>query len=120
MANPAAVAHISMALACWALGWRAYPYWINGILRASDQAAGGMFDPKALPPMAWISEVWRVPTLFLYPVAFVGSMALIIAGVRAIRQGSSRSYWPWVVIISSAVTLSSLIYCPNYGVWLLD
>jgi hypothetical protein len=110
----------SIAFACWAVGWHSYPYWVNGVFRSRDVAAGGAFDPKALPPMTWVGEFWRIPILLLYPVAFLWATAVLVAAFRSILSARGRSLWAWGVIITSAITLSCLLYCPEYGTWLMD
>jgi hypothetical protein len=118
--SPHSIQQVSMALTCWAIGWRSYPYWVNGAFGASDLAARGLLDPEALPPMTWIGEAWRLPTLLLYPIAFLASLALSVFGLWTLRRVWRHTYWPWAIIVSSLITLSSLIFCPEYGVWLLD
>jgi hypothetical protein len=114
------LAATSVAVSCWAVGWRSYPYWVNGVFRASDVAAGGAYDPKALPPMTWIGELWRVPVIILYPLAFLWATVVLAAALRAIFTTGGKSRWAWAVIITSAITLGSLLYCPGYGPWLMD
>jgi hypothetical protein len=118
VATPQARVQISMAVACWAIGWRSYPYWVNGVFQAGRAVGLGTLDPKALPPMSWIGEFWRLSTLLLYPVAFGAAVLLVAIAVRALW--SDRRAWPLAVGVCSMVTLATLVYCPFYGVWLLD
>jgi hypothetical protein len=114
------VAAISTFGACWALGWHSYPYWINGVFRASDLAIGGALDPKALPPMTWIGELWRIPVIVGYPVGFLWAAVSLLAGVRSIFARRGASLWGWGVVVTSGITVAALLYCPEYGTWLMD
>lgn len=114
------VVTISAFVACWAVGWHSYPYWVNGVFRASELAVGGAFDPKALPPMTWIGELWRLPVIFGYPVGFLWAAASLLVAVRSIIARKGASLWGWGVVVSSGITVAALFYCPEYGTWLMD
>src|SRR6266498_4822006 len=50
---------LSMTLASLAIGWAAFPYWVNGIFQAYlGNAPKADFDPQALMPASWINPIW--------------------------------------------------------------
>jgi hypothetical protein len=93
---------------------------VNGAFRASALAVGGALDPKALPPMTWIGEVWRLPVILGYPVGFLWAAVSMLIGVRSVVKAGGGSLWAWGVIVAAGTTLAALLYCPEYGTWLMD
>lgn len=113
----------SMAICSLSLGWAAYPYWVNGVLRAYSGTAPVsytfLYDPKNLMPMTWIGEAWRLGVLLIMiavvcagPVLFLFNVALSFITKNWKKTVATAG----CLLISVAVFFSS----PNYLRWLAD
>ena len=106
--------------ACAVIGWRSFPYWVMGVY----QVGIGTFpprdqDPKSMIPMTWISELWRLPVMFLPLLCFVVLPVLaVLAGILLWRRQ----------FVAAGITAScagiALVFMrafsPDYMIWLMD
>ena len=110
---------LGLALAALATGWRMYPYWVTGVYSAMRGFSPNTdFDPKALIPMQWIGDLWRMPVLLMYLGSVVGISALLVAVVKGIRRRSWANVTAMLLCI--LITISCYIMSPNYLDWLMD
>lgn len=110
-----------MTLCALAIGWKSYPYWVNGVHRASyETVVTSGLDPKALIPMSWIGDFWRLGVLLFYPVALVGTIVLLVATCRAVSKESPGVLWVGVTVVLLMITLITFVASPNYFTWLMD
>ena len=110
---------VAFALCAMVVGWRMYPYWATGVFNATGGTIKtGAFDPKALIPMVWIRDLWRIPILMLHLGTFIGIPVSLIFAL--LDLGNRR--WATVIITLTchAVTLASYLSAPNYSYWLID
>jgi hypothetical protein len=80
----------------------------------------GDFDPKALVPMVWIGEFWRLGVWIFHLAAIFGGPCLLIA---LLVPAISRNRPPWLTafsFLSLAVTMCTLLFSPRYAEWLMD
>jgi hypothetical protein len=112
----------SVLAACLTLGWCLYPYWINGVYQAySGGAPLRDLDPKALPPMIWIGEVWRLSALIVWGVGTAAQFAALVSSVWISGSAWHRTRWFWVVGTTAFVHLVCVFrFSPSYLKWLLD
>jgi hypothetical protein len=105
----------AFTLSIFSLGWKNFPYWINGVYQAYIRGQGADFDPKALIPMTWIGEVWRFGVLLLYPAVFLGLIFSLFFAVK-IRS--------WSLSLSIMTLFLLNLFCflgpLNYLTWLMD
>lgn len=114
-----AVFQCSLTLLAGAIGWRCFPYWVNGVFQASvGQVPMADFDPKALIPGVWLGNVWLAGVLLLYPAVWLGGGCLLVAAGLAARQQGWRLAGLTVVVV--AITLGTFLVTPRYGWWLMD
>jgi hypothetical protein len=106
--------------AIFVLGWQAYPYWVNGVYQVCRR---GEFtwelDPKLLPPMIWIGELWRLPVVLFIPcIALIGP-ALLAGGIRAVL---ARRGWTALTVFGclGIATAVQVGFLPQFYEWLLD
>jgi len=114
-----AAVSFGLALAALVVGWRMYPYWATGVFSVMRGLSPGTdLDPKALIPMSWVGELWRMPVLILYLVSIAGIPTLLVVGVI----GLMRKVWGRTAAIGFCVGVTVLAYVisPNYGCWLMD
>lgn len=115
------ILNLSVFCATFAVGWRMFPYWVNGVFQANaGRAPLADFDPKALPPMTWIGEVWRLPVFLFYPTAALGVLTILPLVVAGWQSGRYPTPWLWLTLGAWAVTLGTLMYSPGYFGWLMD
>lgn len=116
------VTGISIAGASLSVGWCLYPYWVNGLYSAYSGAVPVTdFDPKALPPMIWLGEMWRAPCILLLPGGVATQFAAVIASVLFLRRRWYRTRWFWVTMAVATVHLALVLrFSPRYMQWLLD
>ena len=102
------------------VGWRSYPYWVNGVYQIDLGAYHPMDqDPKGLIPMTWIGEGWRLPVMLLYPLLFVSVPILATLSIRAVLKRQYLSGSMTIVFLGIAIIFMSA-FSPNYMTWLLD
>jgi hypothetical protein len=112
--------HIAVFLASAVIGWRSYPYWAEGVYQVDIGAYPSTDqDPKALMPMVWIGDLWRMPVVLLYLVCYVAIPLLVIASVVGFLK---RRYVPaGITAAGIAVAVVPMIwFSPNYLGWLMD
>lgn len=109
------------ALACFAFGWRNTPYWANGVYRSDlGEFAYIDMDPKALPPMSWIGELWRLPVLFFPLILFVMS-ASVFPLVGWAWQNERARVRPLLAVLVVGVAWIPLFWrVRDYTAWLMD
>jgi len=107
-------------LACAVVGWRSYPYWVTGVYQVGIGAFPPVDqDPKALMPMAWIGDFWRVPVLFIYLLSFVAVPILTIVGLYGLWR--RRVAAAAITLACTAVTVMFMVgFSPDYMTWLMD
>jgi hypothetical protein len=114
---------ISMGLCSLTIGWVAFPYWINGMFQTYSgfYTHEGLhdFDPKALMPMIWIGEIWRLGVIVIFLSVLFGGPLIFLANI--ILTLRKRSWMKGLATIIFLV-LTSLIYflSPKYGYWIGD
>jgi hypothetical protein len=110
----------SAFLACAIVGWRSYPYWVNGVYQVDlgtyhsiDQ------DPKGLIPMKWIGDGWRLPVMLLYPLFYVSVPTLVTLSLSAVFKRRYLSGSMTILFLGIAIVFM-WAFSPNYMTWLLD
>ena len=110
---------ISVGICALTLGWRMYAYWATGVFAATHGTAKvTIFDPKALIPMTWIGDFWRLPILLLFLASVVGvPTSVVLAGF-----GLRKRQWRGAVVVAlcTGVTVAAYLSSPNYMYWLMD
>jgi uncharacterized protein with PQ loop repeat len=108
------------ALACAVVGWRLYPYWVEGVYQVQIGAAPSVnLDPKALMPMMWIAELWRLPVLLLSLICFVAIPLLAMLSIRGIWQ--RRFVSAGLTAACTAIAAVFMVwFSPDYVTWLMD
>lgn len=112
--------YVAVFLACAVIGWRSYPYWAEGVYQVgigayppTDQ------DPKALMPMVWIGDLWRLPVLLLYLICYAAIPALVI--VSAVGFWKRRFLSAGITATGTAIAAVFMIwFSPDYVAWLMD
>lgn len=119
-ALPSILTFAAAWFACAVLGWRSFPYWVTGVYAAySGRAPHPDLDPKALIPMTWLGELWRLGVLALYPLAVVIVPAAIVASILLLRRRAYAS--SAVPVVCAAIGLIFLFFLsPGYLGWLMD
>jgi hypothetical protein len=118
------ILRMSMTICSLSIGWVAFPYWINGVFQAyrgnrPPDCYLNAFDPKALLPMIWIGDIWRLGVIFIFLVAFfIGSALLLISPVIFIKGRNWREGVATVACL--AITAAIFFLSPGYGTWLAD
>ena len=107
-------------LACAVVGWRSYPYWATGVYQVGIGAFPPVDqDPKALMPMVWIGDFWRVPVLFLYLLSYVAVPMLAVIGLYGLWQ--RRITTAAITLAGTVVTVVFMVgFSPDYMAWLMD
>ena len=107
-------------LACAVVGWRSYPYWVTGVYQVGIGAFPPVDqDPKALMPMVWIGDFWRVPVLLIYLLSFVAVPVLTIIGLYGLWR--RRVAATAITLACTAVTVVFMVgFSPDYIIWLMD
>lgn len=105
----------SLALSTLSVGWKNFPYWVNGVYQAYIHNQGGDFDPKALMPMTWIGEFWRFGVILLYMAVLLVLPILIFFAIKIGNRWLRLS-----VVGLSFLTILCFYYAPNYLSWLMD
>ena len=106
--------------ACAVIGWRSYPYWAMGVYQVGigsypqrDQ------DPKALIPMTWIGEFWRLPVMFLYLICYLALPALAVQTIILLKR--RQFFAAGVTAGCTSIALIFMLACsPDYMAWLMD
>jgi len=116
----ASIPFAAVALACFVVGWRCFPYWALGVYQVGIGAfPAGDQDPKNLIPMTWIGEIWRFPILLFQLASYVLIPCLLVAAAFAFcrRRFSSAI----VTLAGAAISAAFLFYfSTDYIAWLLD
>lgn len=110
----------SLTLCSIYIGWAVFPYWVNGMFQAySGNAPVDDFDPKALIPMIWIGEIWRLGALtVLFGAFWLGIVLLIFNTGNLIKY---KDIWRRVAVyICLAIIGIIMILSPHHGRWLID
>jgi hypothetical protein len=110
----------SAAVCAFALGWKSFPYWANGVFAAYVGAAPVWdFDPKRLPPMTWIGDLWRVAVVLSYPFCVGFVPVLVLGSLQLLRSPETRARGA-----ASCGMLVLVVLCfacsPGYMKWLMD
>lgn len=107
--------------ACFAFGWRNIPYWANGVYRTDLGEFEYLdMDPKALPPMIWIGEFWRLPVA-LFPIALLVMTAAVFPLVGWAWMHERARIRPLLAIFTVGVAWVPMFWrVDNYFGWLLD
>jgi hypothetical protein len=114
-----AIVSASLTLCAATIGWRCFPYWVNGVYQAMlGQAPMTDLDPKALLPAAWIGHVWVAGVLLLYPIAWLGGLGLVGAACWVGRRQGWRPALVTMAVV--AVALATFLITPRYSWWLMD
>lgn len=114
-----AIVSFGLTLAALVLGWRMYPYWATGVFSVMRGALPRTdLDPKALMPMSWTGELWRLPILLLDTISIIGIPTLLVFAAIALF----RKAWTKAAALAFCVGVTVVAYCfsPNYWDWLLD
>lgn len=100
------------------IGWKNYPFWINGLHNTPYSIDGGRYDPKALLPLAipFIGSIWGMGVLLLYFFSAVSPFFII--GFFALKKLSLKSTLALFVILFFNILLFYLT--PDYMQWFLD
>jgi hypothetical protein len=132
---------IAFSLAVFAIGWRAYPYWANGIYHAFQEAGSmqSLYDPKALAPFHWVGvgvgSLMVLLTLLLieFTVILVAGIAVLLEALRRglvsatgrnVRHSTATSTWFFSAMIILVPLLIMLVIqfvlTPGYATWIAD
>ena len=112
---------LAAAVLSVALGWCLFPYWANGVYVAHTMSVVPDLDPKALPPMTWIGEFWRLPAAILWPSTAVCQAAILAIAVRQRRQPLSRlTGWRTIAAVAAIHLCCFAFLSPGFFAWLLD
>ncbi len=114
----------SMALCALVIGWRTYPYWVNGIFQVyvkdPDILGASGFDPKPLMPMVWLGAIWWFSVLLLYPVTYFSVASLL----WVMFQTRGKKWWRyplvWTMLIIVFITIITFLITPGYFTWFMD
>lgn len=110
----------ALAVACAVIGWRSFPYWVNGVFAfETGHVPYTDLDPKALMPSIWIGDFWRLGVFAIYPATVVAVAGSLVAAIAYSRE---RWFIHALIPIAAAAiaTLFLLAYSPQYMAWLLD
>jgi len=122
--KPLSMLKFSIALCALTLGWRTYPYWINGIHRVytqhTDVAIRSCFDPKPLMPMVWLGGIYQLSNLVLFLVIFFGAVGLITGIVHSLTRKEEKGLALWIVPVMLGIIILTLIFSPEYMTWFMD
>ena len=111
---------LALFLAGAVIGWRDYPYWVNGVYQVDLGAFPGRDqDPKGLMPMVWIGDLWRIPVLFLHLTYFAGVPLLAIAGIIALWKRRLAVALITALGFGTAVVFMHC-FSRDYVGWLMD
>jgi len=112
--------YFAALLACAVVGWRSYPYWINGVYHTYLGAYPSVdLDPKALMPMIWIGELWRLPVMLLPLICLVAVPLLVVMSFHGLRR---RRFVASAITLGCVAVIVTFTFCfsPDYGPWLMD
>lgn len=114
------ILQLSMVLCSLSIGWRSFPYWVNGMFQAySGNARLSDFDPKALMPEIWVGQIWTYVVLIIYLLAFIGIPIILLANIVLIIR---RKTWKQGIGTAICLTIISIVFIcsPDYWRWLAD
>jgi hypothetical protein len=101
--------HISLTLCAWNIGWRCFPYWVNGVyLQTVWYSSSFPMDPQELIPMLWIGEYWRLGALFVYLMSILGIGGLLVYEIRwfLLRKSfDQQSTWNLKIFCTTMILL---------------
>jgi hypothetical protein len=119
--QPKIVLMASQVLCMWTVGWRLFPYWVNGVFQAClGRVEFTDLDPKPLIPMKWsIGEVWRNGAILLYLVVPLSILIIIGIVMAYLKKKESLDFWCYFLAVM-AITVCGFIFSPNYLEWLAD
>jgi len=111
---------LSMTLASLAIGWAAFPYWVNGVFQAYiGNAPTADFDPQALMPANWINPVWYGTVVGLFLVSIVAVPPVIVCCLLlSVRSRNRRKLLASALWLS--ITFALFWLSPHYAAWLWD
>ena len=115
---------LSVTFCSLAIGWVAFPYWVNGVFQGyrGNRPADcylSAFDPKYLMPMIWVGEIWRLGVMLIFLAGiFIGPALLLVSLASTIKAKSWKEGVATVVCL--AITGAILFLSPGYATWLAD
>ncbi|MBN1919579.1 MAG: hypothetical protein JW889_16915 [Verrucomicrobia bacterium] len=111
----------AIVLYTFVLGWCCYPYWVNGVHRATrDFVVCSGLDPKPLLPAIWFGDWWWTPAALLPLVGFIGMIVLSVATCRTAAKHREIGPWLHVMIAWFFLMFLTAAFTPNYMTWILD
>jgi hypothetical protein len=110
----------SMTLCSLSIGWRSFPYWVNGVYQAhKGNARLADFDPKALMPEIWIGDIWRLGAGLISIFAIAGIPVLFLYTLISFKE--NKMWKPSIATVLCLAMLTAVqIYSPQYMNWLMD
>jgi hypothetical protein len=115
------VAQLCGCLCVLNVGWKSMPYWANGMYQAyRGHAPVADFDPKALIPMVWIGDFWRLAVLLIDLATLFGAPCLLILVLGRSMDGRCRLSLTAFSLLCLSVSVCTFVFSPRYHEWLFD
>lgn len=106
----------------FAIGFKNYPYWVNGIEHAKYVGWEGAYDPKALLPFNIIGEGFTFVILLFYLFCFFVLPVLLLR--KIILAIEKKLFYDNNFLLTHAAIIGLICYSfyitPNYFYWIMD
>lgn len=119
------VLSLSMVVCSISIGWRSFPYWVNGVFHAyssndfPSEARVFDLDPKGLLPEIWIGDYWSLGVVLITGIAYIGIPILfVLSAVLAYREKTWRRALGTAAIL--AIAALTYLWAPKYWEWFFD
>ncbi len=106
-------------LLIFALAWKSYTYWANGLHFVFSEGTSSLYDPKDLIPYIDIGVLWSVPVMFFHVLIWLLVPIPVILAILNIRK-ERVNYKDAVTLLVIALLILSFFTTPNYMYWFLD
>ena len=106
-------------LLIFALAWKSYAYWANGLHYVFSGGTSSLYDPKDLVPYIDIGVIWSAPVMFFHILIWLlVPVPIILAAINIRRE--RFNYKDTFTLIVIALLVLSFFITPNYMYWFLD
>ncbi len=106
-------------LLVFAIAWKSYPYWANGLHFVFSGGTSSLYDPKDLIPYVDIGIIWSVPVLFFHMLIWlIVPLPVILAVINIRKEGVN--YKDALTLLIIVLLVSSFYFTPDYMYWFMD
>ena len=103
----------------FAIAWKNYPYWANGLHHVFSNGTSSMYDPKDILPYSEIGIIWSASVLMYHILIWIIIPFPVVLWILDIKN-NGFTLKDYLIIVVLLLIAASFYITPNYMYWFLD